>query len=146
MPAREGRHTSKHDLPIRLLNLLLFSASAFAQSGNATLNGTVTDGTGALIPSAHVSVTKLATGVAKTVDTTSSGLYVVTALIPGTYKVEIKAAGFKTEAVNDVKLVIDEVARVDARLEVGVATQNLTVTGESACRAHSASSAKYGRW
>jgi hypothetical protein len=123
---------TKHYWPIHLLSLFLFSATAFPQSGNATLNGTVTDATGAVVPGAHVTVINTATGVSKTVDTTSSGLYVVTALISGTYNVEIKAAGFKTEEVNDVKLVIDEVARVDAKLEVGAASQKLTVIAEGA--------------
>jgi protocatechuate 3,4-dioxygenase beta subunit len=85
--------------PIQLLYPVLFSATAFAQSGNATLNGTVTDATGAVVPNAHVTATNTATGVAKSVDTTSAGLYVVTALIPGAYNIEIKAAGFKTEVV-----------------------------------------------
>ena len=110
---------------------LVFAAGAFAQSGNATLNGTVSDSTGAVVPSAHVKVTNTATGVAKTVDTTSAGLYVVTPLIPGAYNIETTAAGFKTEVVNDVKLVIDQVARVDMRLEVGTASQTMTVTGEA---------------
>jgi Carboxypeptidase regulatory-like domain/TonB-dependent Receptor Plug Domain len=123
---------TKCSWPIHLLSLVLFSATAFGQSGNATLNGTVSDATGAVVPGAHVTVTNTATGVSKTVDTTSAGLYVVTALIPGAYNVEIRASGFKTEEVNDVRLVIDEVARVDAHLEVGVATQKLTVIGEGA--------------
>ncbi len=116
---------------IRLLCLVSFAAGAYAQSGNATLNGTVADATGAVVPNVHVKVTNTATGVSRIVDTTSAGLYVVTPLIPGDYKIETTAAGFKTEVVNDVKLVIDEVARVDIKLEVGSASQTMTVTGEA---------------
>jgi len=51
-----------------VLSLHSFPAVAFAQSGNATLNGSVIDATGAVIPSAKVTVTNTATGVARTVE------------------------------------------------------------------------------
>src|SRR5579859_3848487 len=105
---------------------------AFAQSGNATLDGSVTDPAGALIPGAKVTVTNLATGVARTVETTSAGLYVVTALIPGVYKVELKAPGFRSKEITGIQLVIDQQARIDVQLEVGSASQEMTVTGEAA--------------
>ena len=76
----------------------------------------------------------------------ASGLYVVTALIPGTYNVEIKAAGFKTEEVNDVKLVIDDVARVDAQLEVGAGSQKLTVIAEGAGLLQATESCRRQTW
>ena len=115
-----------------LLFALVISTHAFAQSGNATFNGTITDSSGAVIPSAQVTVTNIATGVAKTVAVTSSGLYVVTPLIPGTYNVEAKAQGFKTEMVKEIQLEIDQEARVDLQLQVGAANQEVTVTSEAA--------------
>ncbi len=115
-----------------LICVVLLVPAAFAQSDNAQLNGTITDATGAVLTNAQVTVTNLATGVARNVVTNASGLYVVTNLIPGTYTIEVKAAGFRTEIVKDIQLVIDQVSRVDIKLEVGAANQEVTVTGEAA--------------
>ena len=111
---------------------LVISTCAFGQSGNATLNGTITDISGAVIPKALVTATNVATGVGKTAEVTTSGLYVLTPLIPGIYNIEVKAAGFKNELVKDVHLEIDQEARIDLQLQVGTANQEVTVSGEAA--------------
>lgn len=115
-----------------LLCLGAVSAPLLAQTGNASLDGTVTDVSGAVIPQAKVTVTNNATGVAKNVEVTSSGLYVVSPLIPGAYTIEAKANGFKTEVVKGVQLVIDQEARVDIQLQVGASNQQVTVTADAA--------------
>ena len=121
-----------HGLLLLLCCSVAVFAPAFAQTGNATLNGTLTDSSGAVIPHAQVTATNVATGVSKTVEVTSSGLYVLTPLIPGAYTIEAKAAGFKTEIVNGVQLEIDQEARVDLQLQVGAASQQVTVSSDAA--------------
>lgn len=84
------------------LSLVAFPAAAWAQSGNAALNGSVTDVTGAVIPSAKVTVTNTATGLARTVETTGAGFYVVPTLIRGAYKITVAAPGFRTTEVTSI--------------------------------------------
>ena len=124
--------TSRSRFLLCLLGLVSLISTAVAQSDNASLNGTITDGTGAVIANAQLTITNVATGVVKNVQTTAAGLYVVPNLIPGTYNLEVKAAGFRTEVMKDIHLVIDQVSRVDIQLEVGAANQEVTVTGEAA--------------
>ena len=115
-----------------LFYVVAVSAPVLAQNGNASLDGTVTDSSGAVIPHAQVTATNSATGVAKTVEVTTSGLYVLSPLIPGVYNIEVKANGFKTGIVKGVQLVIDQEARVDVQLQVGAANQEVTVNAEAA--------------
>lgn len=124
--------TTFRGLFLGLWSFVAISTPAFAQSGNATLTGTITDRSGAVIPTALVTVTNVATGIGKTAEVTSSGLYVVTSLIPGVYNIEVKAAGFKTDMVKNVQLQIDQEARVDLQLEVGAANQEVTVSSDAA--------------
>ena len=64
--------------------------------GEAGIQGTVTDATGAAIPGASVTIKSIATGVEQTRRTTGDGLYTVSPIIPGLYKVTVKASGFET--------------------------------------------------
>lgn len=105
--------------------------AAWGQNGNATLTGTVADTSGGVIPGAQVTITNVATGVAKVLATTDTGLYFSPSLIPGVYRIEVKAAGFGTREIRGIRLVIDQQARVDMQLEVATAQQQVTVTGEA---------------
>src|ERR1700761_2452861 len=69
---------------------------AMAQTGGeAGITGTVTDSTGAAVPKATVTATNDATGVATVRETSGSGLYTISPIIPGKYTVSVKATGFK---------------------------------------------------
>src|SRR5690348_9282104 len=63
---------------------LLLIPQVCAQVAGATLSGTVTDSSGAVIPKAQVTITGVATGVARTVETDTAGLYTAPNLLPGT--------------------------------------------------------------
>ncbi|HTV06754.1 MAG TPA: carboxypeptidase regulatory-like domain-containing protein, partial [Acidobacteriaceae bacterium] len=106
--------------------VVLFVAMAGAQE-NAAITGTVTDPTGAAVPNATVTVTHVATGIARTTQSNSDGLYNFPALQIGTYDLKVTAAGFKT--YNKAGLVLNEAQtlRADARLEVGAATETVSV-------------------
>ncbi len=109
--------------------LLLVSAGAcFAQS-TATLSGTVTDPSGAVVPGAQVTVHSLATGLDRQVTTDSAGLYVAPSLEPGDYQVQAKAAGFSVYTVQKVTLQVDQ--RVTVNMPLAVSSAGETIQVES---------------
>src|SRR4051794_14809413 len=95
--------------------LVIFLVSGtWGQVVTGTLTGAVRDTTGATVPNARVSVTNPATGVSQSTTTTSDGLYNLPYLGPGTYRVEIKAQGFKTFAEDNVQINVSSTQRVEA--------------------------------
>jgi hypothetical protein len=112
-----------------LVLLGIGSAGAWAQS-TATLSGTVTDPTGAVVPGAHVTVHSLATSLDREVVTDGAGLYAVPSLQPGDYQVQIVAAGFSRYTVQTLSLSVDQRATLNARL--AVTSSGETVNVESA--------------
>src|SRR5712664_4976799 len=114
--------------------LILGSASAptaFAQAVSATLIGTVTDSSGATVPSAVVTVTESQTGVSRKTSTTSDGVYTVPYLAPGVYRVEVENTGFKKFSRENVGLAVSSTVRIDATLEPGAVTETVDVKAES---------------
>ncbi len=109
---------------------LLFPAALFAQQ-EATILGTVTDPTGAIIGGAQVTVTNSATGVSHTVTTNSQGAYQVPQLEIGTYNVSVRSAGFKTYEQTGVALHVSAMVRVDVTLQLGQTSENITVSSEA---------------
>src|SRR5436190_1905027 len=102
------------------LGVLVCAITAAAQeSGGATLNGTVTDPSGALIAGAKVTARQTATDAARTAQTSSAGLYSFTALPAGNYDVTVEAAGFKQTKFTAVPVSVGAVVTLDAHLEVG---------------------------
>jgi hypothetical protein len=115
---------------IALLSLIFLTCSiASAQSGNATLQGTITDPTGAVVPNAHVHIVEAATGVARDIDTNSAGFYAAPNLPPGRYTVTITAPGFGTKAENDLLLTVGAVRDLD--IPVAIATSDQTINVET---------------
>lgn len=88
--------------------LLALTFSAFAQF-NASIQGTVMDPSGAVIPGATITVTNQATNVGRTTQSSANGFYNVTSLPPGAYTVAVKAAGFEDDATTI------SIQRLDAR-------------------------------
>jgi len=97
------------------------------QGSTATITGTVTDPSGAVVPGAAVTVLNQATGVDFHQETNSAGVYSFGALIPGTYSVTVAAKGFKTYVNRDLGLTVNQILRIDATLEVGSEAQTITV-------------------
>ncbi len=93
----------------------------------ASLSGTVTDPSGAVVPRAHVVVHSLDTGIDRTIDTDAAGLYAVPSLLPGRYKVQASASGFNTYTVPVVTLNVDQSATVNMQLAVGATGETVEV-------------------
>jgi hypothetical protein len=110
--------------------VLLAAAIAFAQS-TATLQGTVTDQTGAVVPNAQVKVTNQATGVERDVVTNATGNYSVPSLLPGKYRVEVSAPGLQKQVVAGLVLDVYRVIAQNFKLVAGTVEQTVVVTGEA---------------
>ncbi len=108
------------------LAVFLCAGLAFAQTDTAKLQGTVTDQNDAIVANGTVTVTNAETGRVVTVKTNEEGFYVIPALPPGNYKVEVKVEGFKT-VTRDLSLQVLQVAVADFRLQVGAVTESVTV-------------------
>lgn len=111
--------------------VLALALSASAQYG-ASIQGTVTDQSGAIIKGAKVTVTNKATGVSSTTTTSDSGLYRSTNLTPGLYKVTVEAPTFRTRISDNVTVLAERVNGLDLTLQPGAASEAVTVTAEQA--------------
>src|SRR5438876_8853358 len=106
---------------------LLFAISGFAQVINATLRGTVTDATGALIPGIEISATGTETGVVSTALTNESGTYQFPSLQPGPYRVSASLAGFQSQ-IFQITLGTSQQIRQNFTLQVGAVAQAVEVS------------------
>ncbi len=113
------------------LILLLAVSPALAQLPTGTILGVVKDSTGGTMPDAQVTLTQLETGSVRTTTTGSDGEYRVVALQPGHYSVKIEKSGFKTLTQSGITLDVAAEIDVNASLEIGSSTQEVTVTGEA---------------
>lgn len=116
-------------VPAALLLGLLCAVALRAQVVGATLSGTVTDPSGAAIPSAQISIKNTATGVTTSITADSSGLYSAPNLLPGTYDVTVTASGFATQIESNITLAVGQQQSLNITLKVGQATQKIEVTG-----------------
>jgi hypothetical protein len=112
---------------------LAIAAAGLAQVtvGGASLNGTLTDSSGASVPNAKVTVTNPATGLTRTTETSGAGLYIFSDLPVGAYNLTVEARGFKKLKQDRIPLQMGASATVDVRMEVGDAgKETVTVAGE----------------
>ena len=116
-------------LLVAALALLCFlSTNTFAQTSNATVGGTVSDATGALIPGVSVTATNTGTGIVTTVISNESGAYQFASLQTGTYNVSAELPGFQTQTYSAVTLGISQQVRLNFTLQVGSVAQAVEVT------------------
>ncbi|PYS37677.1 MAG: hypothetical protein DMG14_20430, partial [Acidobacteria bacterium] len=110
-----------------LLCSVLFT-NTFAQTTNATLGGTVSDPSRALIPGVTVTATNTQTGIVSTAITNETGAYNFPSLQTGTYKASAELPGFQTETYNDVTLGVSQQVRLNFTLQVGTQAQSVEVS------------------
>lgn len=109
---------------------LLAAAIAFGQA-SSSLSGTVTDPTGAVVPSATLTITNTATGVSRETASDPQGRYSFAQLAPGAYRMTAKAAGFTDVVVNDIRLLVNTPATLPVTFEkVGAVTTAIAVSAE----------------
>jgi hypothetical protein len=103
----------------------LFPLQVFAQE--ATIVGTVTDQTGAVVANAKVTATNTDTGVARTATTNEAGQYVLQSVHIGRYDVKAEASGLKVAEQKGLVLQVGDRTRADFAMQVGAATESVTV-------------------
>src|SRR5215471_14117595 len=118
-------------LAICIAIAVCMAAPVFGQAVSGTILGTVTDLTGAVRPSAKVTVVNEGTGLSRTMTADSNGEYVFPSLPTGRYTVMAEVTGFKTLALSNIDLGVDQRARVDLKLETGAISETMTVVGET---------------
>ena len=100
--------------------IVVFAPGAAAQSSTSgTIVGTVSDPTGAMVPKAEVQLLNVGTNAMQTQLTNESGGYVFPNVMPGTYQITVKLAGFRTAEVSGVVVEVNRSVPMPIRLEVG---------------------------
>jgi hypothetical protein len=102
-----------------------------AQTITGSVRGTVTDPSGAVVAGAKVIATNVDTGVATKTVSDASGVYDIQFLNLGNYTVTITAPGFDTSSIGPFRLQIDQIAKIDAKLQVGVAATTINVAASA---------------
>jgi len=114
---------------ITALALVIGCSAALAQSGAGSIQGTVTDSTGAMIPNAVIHVVNQATGVAIDTKSNNVGFYQVPSLFTGTYVVTITTSGMKTY-VQTIELLVAQNAVINVAMNAGAVTQRIQVNAD----------------
>jgi len=110
---------------------ILVASQAYAQVSGATLSGTVTDSSGAVIPNAQVAILDVSTGVTRTVTTGGAGFYTAPNLLPGIYEIRATAPGFSTQVHRGITLTVGAEQALDIKMQVGQVSQTVEVTTEA---------------
>lgn len=111
--------------------MLLPAATTVSAQFASSIEGTITDSTGALVPGASVTIGNDATGATQTVTTTGAGYYRFPALPGSTYTVRVSLTGFKTAVQEGILLRAAETKTVNIVLESGQVREEVTVTGQA---------------
>jgi hypothetical protein len=98
------------------------------QTANATLGGSVSDSTGALVPGVTITATNTETGIVNTTISNESGVYQLPSLQPGTYTVTAELPGFQTQVVRALKLEFSQQARFNFIMQVGAVNTSVDVS------------------
>lgn len=114
------------------LGALLLVMTAAAQTPTGTLQGTVEDSTGAVVPATRVRITNSGTNETWQLTTGATGRYVQPFLLPGTYSVHVEQEGFRPARQENVKLDVGQIRDVNFTLELGQVTEQVEVTAAAA--------------
>ena len=119
-------------LIVCLLCLLAGASPARAQGvgSSATINGTVTDPTGAVVPKALVVATEADRGILHSAETDTNGFYRLTGLPPMTYEISVRAPGFETVLQKGLQLSVGSITIVDFHLALATSKAVVEVTAE----------------
>jgi hypothetical protein len=117
------------------LYLILLSVCAcgvtFAQGTTSRVLGTVQDASGTVIPAATVKLVNEGTRITFTITTTSAGSYVFEAVQPGSYELDVEAAGFRNFVSRGNDVAIGQPAAINIKLDVGAVTDQVEISGSS---------------
>src|SRR5216683_3252528 len=109
---------------------LSMSVTVLAQS-TATLQGTVTDSKGAVVPNATVTARNKGTSFERTTQTDTEGNYQIAALPVGSYNIEVKAQGFKTQVADQVPIEVARTVVQNFQMDIGAISETVLVSSEA---------------
>ena len=115
-------------LAVLTMYVLGFAGVAAAQSLYGSLVGTVTDESGAVVANAEITASQAETNLSRKTQTGENGSYNLRNLLPGTYQITITLGGFQTFVQRNVSVEANQDIRLDARMKVGLASQEVTVS------------------
>src|SRR5262249_23463275 len=125
----QGSYTGTVKKGVGLFVALLVSATVFAQGERGALNGIITDQNGAVVANAEIIATNIETNIETKATTTDAGVYRLSSLPAGKYKMTVKAQGFQTAVLNEVSLFVAQTLTVDIKLTAGQVSEQMTITG-----------------
>src|SRR5216117_370249 len=130
---QHARRTKTMKISFSFVSVCLFLSvlTAFAQTDRGTITGTVSDATGAVIPGAAVEARNVATGTVYQAGSSETGNYTLAQLPAGTYELSVELQGFRKFVRPGIIVEVARVTRIDAALQVGAATESVTVQAES---------------
>jgi len=105
----------------------VLAVPAAAQVLYGSLLGTIEDATGAVVPNAKISITEKATGFTRDATSDASGNYSLLSIPAGSYTVKVTANGFKSLTRESVGVTVNSTVRIDAKLEVGAVSDQITI-------------------
>src|SRR5216684_8928876 len=115
-------------LVLAILVVLSLAVGVNAQTFRGTINGTVTDPSGGLVPNATVKATENATGIDHTTVTTSEGAFAFQDIPLGFYKVTVTASGFPVYTVDKVEVSAGTIYTLSVKLKLAQATTTVEVS------------------
>ena len=116
-------------IPRLLFLALVLASSAMAQSTNGTISGLILDPSGRAITNADVVIVNDATGIKYPGTTNGEGIYAISGLPPGPYRIQVSKIGFKTLIKPDLVLNVQDALAINFTLPLGAASETLTVQG-----------------
>ena len=114
-----------------LLLQLVFACVLGAQTNRATITGTVTDSSGAIVAGVEVTAKNLGTNEITSTVTNTDGIYSIPNLFPGTYSLEFKKTGFKPAVFSSITVESTQIAQINATVQLGSVAETVTVTTDA---------------
>jgi len=114
-----------------LFVVLSFACAAMAQTESGTISGLITDNSGAVVTNAELQLKSVERGTVTTVTTNKAGIYVFAGVHPGQYQLTVRTPGFKQVDLPTLIVNIQDHIEQNFRLQVGSASESVTVTAEA---------------
>lgn len=124
-------HRSRLQLLTALFGLVIFLVPLVRAQENATITGTVTDSTGAVVPNVTVTLTNTATSQVRTALSNTSGIYIFPNVGVGTFNLDATAPGFQKFERTAISVNVDQSLKEDVQLSVGSEGQTVTVQADA---------------
>src|SRR5207247_10718735 len=132
-PDRAQPSSTRRIRMIARTSFLLFGTAStlLGQTTNATLRGSITDQSGAVLPGVTITAKNQSTAVERTTLSDETGNYQLAALPVGVYQIEVRLQGMKPQIVSGLTLEVGQIAIRNFKLEVGGLTEEVTVAGDA---------------